>query len=78
MLNNNYSSTYRIIFGDTPNLVVVVGSGQSFQSIRVKLPASRVQLLAIILGQLGPERVNRDDEGTTIGLELDERLKNKQ
>jgi hypothetical protein len=66
---------YPIVFSDTPDLVVVVSPGKGLESIWVKFSAGRVQLLTVVLGQLRAERVDRDDEGPAIGLELFEEVK---
>jgi hypothetical protein len=52
-------------------LIVVVGAGERLQPVRKELPARRVQLLAVVLGQLGAERVDGDDEGAPVSLELE-------
>lgn len=59
-----------IILGYGLHLLVIVGTGQSGQSVGVHLAAVGVQLGAIILGQFGAKRVDRDDDSTTIGLKL--------
>lgn len=65
---------YPVVFGDTPDLIIVVSPGKGLESIRVKFSAGRVQLLAVVLRQLCAERVDRDDKGTAISLELFERV----
>ncbi len=47
-------------------LIVVVGPGERLETIRVEAPAGGVKLLPIILGQLRPERVDRDDKCPAI------------
>ena len=47
-------------------LIVVVSPGQSLEAVRVEAPAGGVQLLPVVLRQLRPERVDRDDEGSRI------------
>ena len=50
------------MFGTKIYLVIVISSGQGFQTIRSQLAARGVELLSVVLGQLGPEGVDRDDE----------------
>ena len=57
-------------------MIVVVSPGEGLETIGVEFSAGRVQLLAVVLRQLRAERVDRDDEGPTIGLELFEEVKN--
>jgi len=64
------TKVYPVVFGDTPDLIIVVCPGKGLESIRVKFSAGRVQLLAVVLRQLCAERVDRDDKGTAISLEL--------
>ena len=66
---------YPVVFGDAPDLIVIVSPGEGLESIGVKFSAGRVQLLAVVLRQLRAERVDRDDEGPAIGLELFEEVK---
>ena len=40
----------------------------------IALTPCRVQLLSVVLGELGAEGVDGDDEGSTIGLELKSNL----
>lgn len=59
-----------VILGDSLHLLVVIGTCQGGQSIGVHLAAIGVQLGTVVLGQFGAERVDRDDDGTTISFEL--------
>ena len=56
-----------IMFGTKIYLVIVISSGQGFQTIRCQLAARGVELLSVVLGQLGPEGVDRDDERPGLG-----------
>jgi hypothetical protein len=47
-------------------LIVVVGPGERLETVRVEAPAGGVQLLPVVLGQLRPERVDRDDKCPAI------------
>lgn len=60
-----------IVLGHSLHLLVVVGAGQRGQTVRVHLAAARVQLSPVVLGQLRSERVDRDDDRTTVSLELE-------
>lgn len=62
-----------VILGDSLHLLVVIGTCQGGQSVGVHLAAVGVQLGTIVLGQLGAERVDRYDDGATIGLELNKK-----
>ena len=62
--------TNPIVLCNTPDLVVVVSSGQGLQPVGVELAAGWVQLLAVVFGQLGAERVDGDDEGPAVSLKL--------
>lgn len=61
-----------IVLGHRLHLLVVVGPGQRRQTVRIHFTATRIQLGPVVLRQLRAERVDRDDDGTTIGLELKE------
>ena len=62
--------TYRVEISDGLDLLVVVGTGQLRKAFWVKLAAVGEELGAVLLGQLGAERVDGDDEGPPVGLEL--------
>lgn len=64
------SGILRIILGHGLHLLVVVGTSQGSQAIGVHLAAVGIQLGTVVLGQLGAEGVDGDDDCTTIGLEL--------
>ena len=68
------TKVYPVVFGDTPDLIIVVSPGKGLESIRVKFSAGRVQLLTVVLRQLCAKRVDRDDKGTAISLELFQRV----
>ena len=44
------------------HLVVVISPGKSFEAVRKESSTGGVELLSVVLGQLGPEGVDRDDE----------------
>lgn len=52
------------------DLLIVVRPGQLSEAFWVKLAAVREELGAVLLGQLRAERVDGDDEGSPVGLEL--------
>jgi len=60
----------RVILGHGLHLLVVVSPSQSGQAVGVHLAAVGIQLGTVVLGQLGAERVDGDDDRTTIGLKL--------
>merc|ERR1712018_851318 len=51
-----------VVLGHLPHLVVVISPGESFESVREESSTGGVELLSVVLGQLGPEGVDRDDE----------------
>ncbi len=51
------------------DLLIVVSALQHGQTVGIELPAPRVQLSPVLLGQLGLERVDGDDERAPVGLE---------
>jgi len=57
-----------VILGHGLHLLVVVSPSQSGQAVGVHLAAVGIQLGTVVLGQLGAERVDGDDDRTTIGL----------
>lgn len=65
-----YFQTYGIEISDGLDLLVVVGTGQLCKAFWVKLAAVGEELGAVLLGQLGAERVDSDDEGPPVCLEL--------
>ena len=44
------------------HLVVVISPGKSFEAVREESSTGGVELLSVVLGQLRPEGVDRDDE----------------
>ena len=60
------------MFGKNIYLVIVVSSGQGFQTIRCQLAARGVELLSVVLGELGAEAVDGDDEGSPVRLETED------
>lgn len=52
------------------DLLVVVGAGESGQTVRIQTTAARVKLGAIVLPELGAERVYRYNDGSSVRLEL--------
>lgn len=67
------SWTYRVEIGDGLDLLVVIRPGQLSKAFWVKLAAVWEQLGAVLLGQLRAERVDGDDEGSPVSLELQHR-----
>lgn len=65
--------TYRIEISDGLNLLVVICPGQLSKAFWVKLAAVGEELGAVLLGQLRAERVDGDDEGSPVCLELQQR-----
>ncbi len=65
--------TYRIEISDGLDLLVVICPGQLSKAFWVKLAAVGEQLGAVLLGQLCAERVDGDDEGSPVSLELQQR-----
>lgn len=63
------STTYSIVLCHSLDLIVVVCPRQSGQPIRIEFSDLGVQFRAIVLRQLGSERVDGDDDGTTVSLE---------
>ena len=57
------------MLGKNIYLVIVVSSGKGFQTIRSQLAAGGVELLSVVLGELGAEAVDGDDEGSPVRLE---------
>ena len=54
------------------HLVVVISPGKSFEAVRKESSTGGVELLPVVLGQLGPEGVDRDDERPGLGRFQDE------
>lgn len=65
--------TYGIEISDGLDLLVVICPGQLSKAFWVKLAAVGEELGAVLLGQLCAERVDGDDEGSPVGLELQHR-----
>lgn len=59
----------RIVLGHRLHLLVIVGTRQRRQTVRIHFAATRIQLGAIVLRQLRAKRIDRDDDRPTIGLE---------
>ena len=49
------------------HLVVIISPGKSFEAVREESSTGGVELLSVVLGQLGPEGVDRDDERPGLG-----------
>ena len=49
------------------HLVVVISPGKSLEAVREESSTGGVELLSVVLGQLGPEGVDRDDERSVLG-----------
>ena len=49
------------------HLVVVISPGKSLEAVREESSTGGVELLSVVLGQLGPEGVDRDDERPGLG-----------
>jgi len=58
-----------VVFGHLTHLVVVIGSGQGLEAVGVQPAAGGVKLLPVVLRQLRPERVDRDDKCPPVRLE---------
>ena len=69
-LNLDKGMIYRVIFSDSTNLLIIISAGQSSQTIGVETTAGGIQFHSIIFRQLGPERVDRYDQSTTISFKL--------
>ena len=65
--------TYGIEISNGLDLLVVVSTGQLSKAFWVKLATVGEELGTVLLGQLGSERVDGDDEGSPVGLELRQR-----
>jgi len=63
-------STYSIVLSNCLDLFVVVRSGESCQAVRVQFPHLGVQFRPVVFSQLSAERVDRDDNGTSVSLKL--------
>ena len=44
------------------HLVIVISPGKSLETVREESSTGGIELLSVVLGQLGPEGVDRDDE----------------
>ena len=49
------------------HLVVVISPGKSLEAVREESSTGGIELLSVVLGQLGPEGVDRDDERPGLG-----------
>jgi len=58
-----------VIFGNLSNLIIVISSCKSLESIWCEPATGWVQFLPVILGKLGSKGVDSDDECTPIRLE---------
>lgn len=59
----------RVVVGDRSHLIVIVRFRQSGQTVRIQIAAFRIQFGSRLAVQFGAERVDRDDERSTIGFE---------
>merc|ERR1719312_103727 len=57
-----------VVLSHRPDLVVVVSSGKTLQSVWIELSACRVELLPIVFSQLCPERIYGDNKGSSVSL----------
>lgn len=73
MFHDQSCGTYRVEIGDGLDLLVVIRPGQLSKAFWVKLATVWEQLGAVLLGQLRAERVDGDDEGSSVSLELQQR-----
>lgn len=64
------ANTHGVEVGHGLDLLVVVRPGQLSKAFWVKLAAVREEFGPVLLGQLRAERVDGDDEGSPVGLEL--------
>ena len=49
------------------HLIIVIGPGKSLEAVREESSTGWVELLSVVLGQLGPKGVDRDDERPGLG-----------
>merc|ERR1719382_2009853 len=57
-----------VVLGHLPHLVIVISPGKSLEAVREESSTCWVELLSVVLGQLGPEGVDRDDERPPVSL----------
>lgn len=62
--------TYRIEISDSLYLLIVICTGQLRKAFWVKLATVGEELGTVLFGQLSAKRVDGDDEGSPVGLEL--------
>ena len=62
--------THRVVVGHVLDLLIVVGSSQLGQALRVEPSTVREELGTVLLGQLCAEGVNGDDEGAAVCFKL--------
>ena len=58
-----------VVVGDRSHLIVVVRLRQRGQTVRIQIATFRIQFRSGLAVQLGAERVDRDHERSTVGLE---------
>lgn len=63
-------ATYWVVVGHILDLLIVISPGQLGQALRVEPPTVWEKLGSVLLGQLGTEGVDGDDEGAAIGFKL--------
>lgn len=73
MFHDKSCGTYRVEISDGLDLLVVIRPGQLSKAFWVKFAAVWEQLGAVLLGQLRAKRVDGDDEGSPVSLELQQR-----
>jgi len=61
---------YRVAFRYPLHCLIIIRSRKFDEAIRIKLASPRIQLRPVFLGQFRPERVDGDDDGASVGLEL--------
>jgi len=59
-----------VVFGNGANLFVIVSASQCGKTVGIEAAARRVKFDTIILREFGAERIDSDDQGPAIGLEL--------
>ena len=69
-LHHPGNHTYRVILSNRSDLIVVIGSAEGGQTVRVQASACRVQLIPVVLGQLCVKRVDGDDKRSPVRLKL--------
>ena len=62
---------HRIELGHLLHVLSIICSSKSRQTIRIQLATLRVELLAVLIGELCAKAVQGDDEGSAVSLKLD-------